>query len=248
MAELIVEHATRSRGRTANRDFVTVERLDAVYLALGSAYGRSLVPQTAIATFREHVSSDVEPSGQRVAEALVAVDRALVALEGRDDSEYNWDPDAASIVAASIDKELATVAWVGNARAYHLRGAEVRAVTAEHSLLTEARATGHPLTRAQEKDYLRLGITTRVLGAMPDAPEVSTAIWKLAPGDRLLLCSRGVYQALADDEIASLSDGRHGARRLVNAASGHSERAATALIAWAPPAGELPRAVARERR
>lgn len=248
MSDLVIKHATYSQRRARNRDFCVVERTQGVYVAVGSVSGRPIVLPTAISAFRTHVTGRVEVPAERIAGALVAVNQALASLEGRDDSEFNWDPDAASIIGAALDGSVAVIAWVGNARAYHLRRSEILAVTAEHSLLTEARATGHSLTRAQEQEYLRLNVTTRVLGLALETPEVSTATWRMRPGERLLLCSRGVYQALGDDEIATLSTGRGGVRRLVRTAARRTERAATGLLARMRHQPSLPRAIARERR
>jgi protein phosphatase len=114
-------------------------------------------------------------------------------------------------------------AHVGDSRVYRLRGSRLACLTADHSWVAEelragrldpAEAPVHPLRHA----LLRaLGVDREV--------EVDVAALALRPGDRLLLCSDGLWGELPEDAI-----GRELAR-------GAPERCARALVDAANRAG-----------
>jgi protein phosphatase len=90
---------------------------------------------------------------------------------------------ATTLVAAAIRGREAAIANLGDSRAYLIRGAEIRQVTADHS--------GD-----------RVSSITRYLG---DARGVQPDIFveTLQPGDRLVLCSDGLTRHATDAEIAA---------------------------------------------
>jgi serine/threonine protein phosphatase PrpC len=135
-----------------------------------------------------------------------------------------WKDMGTTAVVAYVADACLYVAHVGDSRAYLLRGGATTVLTRDHTVamtlvddgeitLEEARA--HPLRH-------RL---SQVLGAHGDiAPDFSTH--PLQPGDRIVLCTDGLFDMLTDEEIAEI----------VNF-SGSPDEAVYALIATADDAG-----------
>src|SRR5918997_2215855 len=90
----------------------------------------------------------------------------------------------------------AEVAHVGDSRAYLLRAGHLRRLTEDHSLAAElARSEALASTRVAIRNAL-----TRSLGTGTALVESTT--FEAWPGDRVLLCSDGPSDAVAEEEIA----------------------------------------------
>ncbi|MCA1490719.1 serine/threonine-protein phosphatase [Ensifer sp. NBAIM29] len=135
----------------------------------------------------------------------------------------NVDQMGATAVAALIDGEVATIAWVGDSRAYRLRGGELSQLTRDHSVVQELLDGGH-LTPSAVWQHPQAHVVTRAIGAA-DRLDVDTTEVALEPGDVLILCSDGLTDCVAEPEITSLmkaeSTPAAACRRLVAAALDH---------------------------
>ena len=103
-------------------------------------------------------------------------------------------------VAAVLDAGGATIAHLGDARAYRQRGGHLTALTRDHDLARAMREQGHDPATVQQD--LRHTVVTRALGMPGSEPDITTVA--LEPGDRLILCTDGVHGALADASLANL--------------------------------------------
>jgi len=111
----------------------------------------------------------------------------LVALRFRENSTHNRDAEY------GLEAE---VAHVGDSRAYLLRTGRLRRLTEDHSVAAELVRSGAMLsTRVASRSVL-----TRSLGTGTASVESTT--FEAWPGDRVLLCSDGLSDAIAEKEIA----------------------------------------------
>jgi serine/threonine protein phosphatase PrpC len=101
----------------------------------------------------------------------------------------------------------ATIANVGDSRAYLYRQDELTQLTDDHSYVWQLVQEG--LLREDEiYDHPQRNVITRALGNQSDVT-VDTSTCQLEGGDRLLLCSDGVWEMIRDPaEIASALDQR----------------------------------------
>ena len=100
-----------------------------------------------------------------------------------------------TIVCLLVRGDRALVAHVGDSRVYRLREGELTALTRDHSLVAEMEAAG--LTAAAHLGH----VITQALGQGPDAcPDLR--VLDVVPGDRFLLCTDGITDALSEGEIA----------------------------------------------
>jgi PPM family protein phosphatase len=145
-----------------------------------------------------------------------------------------------TLTSALLHGKYATIAHVGDSRAYLLRGEALTQVTRDHTMVAEEVAQGRLTAEAARRDPRRNRLT-HVIGTHPRLESKLPAIFELTllPGDRLLLCSDGLYDVLDHGEMRRAlveQDTSDAARRLVEAAKERGTRDnATAVVAAAIP-------------
>lgn len=132
---------------------------------------------------------------------------------------------ATTAVAVLIDGDTATVAHVGDSRLYRLRDGRLDRLTRDHSWVEEQIRAG-ALSEVAARQHPWRNIVTRALSGSGDL-DVEVREVTVEPGDRLLLCSDGVFAVLTDAEIsevlgreAALDDLCHTLIRAVNDGGG----------------------------
>ncbi|MET3131475.1 serine/threonine protein phosphatase PrpC [Oxalobacteraceae bacterium GrIS 1.11] len=150
---------------------------------------------------------------QAMLAAVHAAHQAIKTLPGSDRPELD-DPEC-TIVVALASAATVTVAWVGDSRAYLIKGQSERCLTVDDSWIEEVVADGTH-TRAQANADPLAHCVTQVLGMRDDriVPHVLSA--PMAPEDILLLCSDGLWNYFQDQHsLAAMVDRLrqgHGAR------------------------------------
>ncbi len=117
-------------------------------------------------------------------------------LEMNQGNERNM---GAVVVMALIINDRAVIANVGDSRAYLVRGAKLRQITSDHSVVARLVETG-----AIEPDQVRTHPSRnqvyRSLGEKSTV-EIDVHSQLLQAGDRLLLCCDGLWEMLLDEHI-----------------------------------------------
>jgi serine/threonine protein phosphatase PrpC/CRP-like cAMP-binding protein len=120
----------------------------------------------------------------------------------------------ATMIAAVISGDRATIGHVGNCRAWLLRAGRIQQLTEDHTVAQARRAAGRPVEPSDERRLLQ------ILGA--GSPEVDIAEIALAEDDVLLLTTDGITSVLSAEQICGLVDAddlEASAARLIAAAS-----------------------------
>jgi serine/threonine protein phosphatase PrpC len=171
--------------RRRNEDSLLVDESTGV-LAVADGLGGhpcgDLASQTAVASLRDAVAggpSEDADMGEWLTSALLVAHRAVLAEAGDDPDREGM---ATTAVIAAVADEEATIAHVGDSRAYLLANDALQPVTRDHGM-------GGYITQALGLDRL----------VTPDVVHL-----KLAPGDRLLLCTDGLTNMVDDHGIAIL--------------------------------------------
>lgn len=127
-------------------------------------------------------------------------------------------------VASLIDPPDATIAWVGDSRAYFWEDGHLRQLSKDHSLVQRLVEIGQ-ITLEEARHHEHKNVITRSLGARTNGPAGAEALplFRLKRGDRILLCSDGLTAHVEDDRISEII-GRHdepdeAARELIVAAN-----------------------------
>jgi len=104
-----------------------------------------------------------------------------------------------TLVAAVIEDSRATIANVGDSRAYHLRDGKLRQITLDHSWIAEQRRR-NLLSEAEIQNSPFKSMITRSLG-FQEAVEADFFDLDLAEEDYLLCCTDGLYGPLSEKKI-----------------------------------------------
>lgn len=104
-----------------------------------------------------------------------------------------------TLVMALFVGNTATIANVGDSRAYLLSQDEIVQITTDHSLVERLVATGQ-ITRVEAAHHPQKNVIYRVIG---DKPQVQADLLEqqVAPGEALLLCSDGLSGMILDEQI-----------------------------------------------
>ena len=112
--------------------------------------------------------------------------------------------------------------WAGDSRAYLLRDGILQRVTRDHSLVQEMIDQG-ALTEAEAESHPQANVILRAVGASGELV-LDKVSGRLVPGDRLVLCSDGLFKAVPEPEIAGMLGGAPDAAALVDLAVARGAR------------------------
>jgi serine/threonine protein phosphatase PrpC len=109
-----------------------------------------------------------------------------------------------TVVGAWIKGPIASVAHVGDSRAYLWHNSELEPLTRDHSLV-EAHVRAGLLDREQSRQSKQQHILVRVLGREPEI-DVDLKEVPVQAGDYLLLCSDGLTRMLPEHQLGEAID------------------------------------------
>jgi serine/threonine protein phosphatase PrpC len=136
----------------------------------------------------EHVPADI------LSEAIQKANAAILERGRKNHSDLG-----STVTAALVIGGVATVANVGDSRTYLLRDGRIERITQDHSLVARLVAAG--VVRPEEvHSHPQRNVIYRSLGHEPHM-EVDTFTVQLRAGDRLILCSDGLWEMVLDGDI-----------------------------------------------
>lgn len=105
-----------------------------------------------------------------------------------------------------VEDDIATIAHIGDSRAYLLRDGELQQVTEDHTVAAEYVAQGQ-LSPEEAASHPQRHMLVRTLG-LTRFVNVDEVKVDLAPGDRVLMCSDGLTEMVRNEAIGKiLADG-----------------------------------------
>lgn len=160
---------------------------------------------------------DASKLERAVEEANLAIIRAVEQGIGREGM-------GTTCTAAMLDGERLVIAQVGDSRAYLLHAGRLQQITRDHSLVADLIEHGE-ITPQDARNHPWRSYITRALGL---DPRVQADLYELnvSAGDRLMLCSDGLYAMIEDTLIERIL-----------ATSATPQAAADALVRAANDAG-----------
>jgi PPM family protein phosphatase len=158
------------------------------------------------------------PRTSQLAEAVRSANKAIFSEAQNDEAKSDM---GTTVVAAWVEGDIASVAHVGDSRAYLWRNDHFESLTRDHSFVEEQVKAG-VLDRAVSLQSEHQNILLRALGREP-VVDVDVSEVPVQPGDYLLLCSDGltrmVPEAVMSETIAKLRDPQAICSSLVDAAN-----------------------------
>ncbi len=158
----------------------------------------------AVEAVTETLTSEITDEGlePRALRALLeaAVQRAnAVVYETR--RARSVDMGTTLTVAVLVDGRHLFVAHVGDSRAYLSRERALTRLTRDHTVAEDLARDGQIPPEAVATHKSR-NILTQAIGGEPEVEEVDLNHVQVRPGDRVLLCSDGLYGDVPEEEIA----------------------------------------------
>lgn len=110
-----------------------------------------------------------------------------------------------TVVTAAFFEDEFTIGHVGDSRAYGIKGAQIKQLTEDHSLVNALLKSGE-ITKEMAAVHPRRNVLTRSVG-MPGTVEVDVTTYPKASVDYLLLASDGLTNMVSDEEILQVVTG-----------------------------------------
>jgi protein phosphatase len=228
--------------RTSNEDAMIVEPrlgLYAVLDGMGGASAGDVASQLARDTIRDfvlHRRAQLAP--REVLEAAILAGSAAVYGEAQRHRDRHG-MGTTVVACLVIDPQRVVLGHVGDSRAYLLRDGRLQSLTRDHTIVAELVERGL-LSGEEAERHPYKNVLSRNLGAKPET-RVDCLELELRPGDRLMLCSDGLYGYASAEAIQYLLGSgdapEHVARDLLELAlRGGGGDNVTALVIEAPPA------------
>lgn len=196
--------AAQTRGSVRVRDEDAWAAAEGRFVVLDGMGGHTPADAASVLAARAFVDSG--PSSLQ--ESLLAAHRALLNL---------GDNACCTGVAARVLQNAVELAWIGDGRVYRLGANGLEQLTHDQTLV-QRRVDAGLLTAAEARTHPERGIVLASLGFEPCS--IETLIVPVQAGDRLLLCTDGLYEHLEPAVIASAlgaPDVHSAARRILDA-------------------------------
>ncbi len=191
----------RGRVRDNNEDAVTTtERVAVVADGMGGHPGGEIAAGMAAALVPAAFT------GRSLDELEAGVRAANWAIWDRSATHAELEGMGTTICAVGLlDGGHLGVVNVGDSRAYLWHRDAFLQLSVDHSVTAELVARGE-LEEETARHHPHYGVLTRALGIGPDV-EVDAATHVAVPGDRVLVCSDGLFNEVTDDEMATVLSG-----------------------------------------
>jgi serine/threonine protein phosphatase PrpC len=143
-------------------------------------------------------SDDVDEVAAQAVEALRQTNRELIDLARAGDGRQTI---GTTVVGLTIANGSFRCFWMGDSRAYLLRGGELSRLSHDHSLVQNLVDAGM-LKPEEAETHENANLITRAVG-VADTVEVDIVSGEARSGDQFLLASDGLTRVVADPELAA---------------------------------------------
>jgi PPM family protein phosphatase len=247
--QIVVASATDVGGRTGNEDAVAVEpllpvgegeaALEGGYLAIladgmGGYQRGEVASEMAIEIVKEMFAAD--PGADSALLLKQAFRRANDRIYANGQGAVPPQMMGTTLVVAAVRGKYATIANIGDSRAYLARAGRLTQVTKDHSLVADQVAAGS-MTEDEARESPHRNILTHALGhrAKLDAKMPNIFELTLLPEDQLLLCTDGFYDVVPSADLLNVlltSGAKEATGRLIDLAKerGTSDNVSAVII------------------
>jgi serine/threonine protein phosphatase PrpC len=194
--------------RAGNEDAMLVDvelGLYAVFDGMGGAKAGEVAAQTARDAVRSYVARNADqlPPMDLLENALLHACATVFDAARADRNLHGMGTTAVVCLIPDLQRpKKAVIAHVGDSRAYLLRNGRLSQLTRDHTIVAELVARGM-ITAEDAESHQYKNVLSRNLGARFEAA-VDVVATELHAGDRLMLCSDGLYGYAANEAILYL--------------------------------------------
>ena len=196
--------------RHENQDTFAVEQGKKLLIAvvcdgMGGAEGGQIASSVAVETFMKEMRALIraDMTAEQLRElASFCVAKANTAVYQRALQDPAYQGMGTTLVSAVAEEKYAIVCNIGDSRAYLIRGGEITRITHDHSVVQTLVENGN-ITAEEARTHPNRNLITRALGVSANiVPEYNRC--EIEEGDILLLCTDGLTNMVADDDIAQV--------------------------------------------
>jgi protein phosphatase len=204
--------------RPQNEDsYLVTDRLIAVADGMGGHNAGEVASAMAVTLLQERMT-DSASTADAFVDVITTINKSIYDEATSASAQRGMGTTLAAVLMVTDDAvPHAIVANVGDSRTYLYRDGEMRQLSIDHSYVQELVNEG-VLTPEEARIHPRRNIVTRALGIDP-AVSVDTWTVPLMAGDRFMLCSDGLVDEVALDDIVntlrSVADPTQVAQQLV---------------------------------
>lgn len=196
----------RGRVHTQNEDACLAD-LDRGLFAVADGVGGQPAGDVAAQVTVKHLPGLIDQAlSQLRDDPSAAIVQAIVELSAAVQTEARATPElsgmASTVVMVLVIGDVAYVAHVGDSRAYLARDRQLYRLTDDHSLAAELVQSG-VITAEEANSHPFAHSITQAIG-LPNTPQPSVQQLELEPDDRLLLCSDGLTDMVAEADIGAI--------------------------------------------
>ena len=199
--------------RPINEDAFLVRAEQGLFVVcdgMGGAAAGEVASQLAVDTIAKQAADGAvsgetyrgfQPRTASLGRAIEAANRAIIERATADQEHAGM---GTTVVGLWVGDGLASIAHVGDSRAYLRNDAGFEPLTSDHSLV-EAQVKAGLIDREQSLKSEQQNILLRALGREPDM-QVELSETTIAVGDRVLLCTDGLTRTVSDAGLAEALD------------------------------------------
>src|SRR3989442_4740046 len=209
---------TGKKRRRTEASYVVAPPLFGVADGMGGAQAGEVASKLAAAALRE-TDPGASSGPERVTSLIQEANRRVYERAASDPTTSGM---GTTMTVAIVEDGGVTIGHVGDSRAYLVRDGTLEQLTEDHSLVNELLKSGR-LSREEAVTHPQRSVITRAVGTDPDV-DVDAFTVGADVGDVFLLCSDGLTDMVADDDILGVVERHHddldrAAKLLVSAAN-----------------------------
>jgi protein phosphatase len=196
------------RVRTNNEDAFLADSDRGLFIVadgMGGIIGGEVASGLAVKAVSEYLLDHLGANAgtEDISTALmVALVEANRQIRERADRQTELRGMGTTIILALVQGDTASLAHVGDSRAYLVRGDAIRQLTEDHSVVAQIVKAG-TITGDEARSHKLKHVLSQALGSSPSlTPGLRTI--RLRRGDSIMLCTDGVTDMVEDVELASI--------------------------------------------
>lgn len=130
--------------------------------------------------------------------AFLEAHHSIISMGNANPEQKGMGTTATAIL---FKKGICYLGHIGDSRAYLLRNRSLTQLSKDHTLVNQMFENGE-ITETERDRHPMKNVLLQALGTTPTIqPQIVSDGWHLKEGDRLLLCSDGVYDVFSNDDI-----------------------------------------------
>ena len=133
--------------------------------------------------------------------ALMNAHQTIIEAGNSNPEQRGMGTTATSVI---IKQDVCYIGHIGDSRAYLLRNGSLSQLSKDHTLVNQMFENGE-ITESERDHHSMKNVLLQALGTTEIIqPQISADGWTISEGDRLFLCSDGVYDVFSTQDIKDL--------------------------------------------